>query len=178
MMPEPKPNNVRLGVPGRRDGGMTLVEVVIVMGVMALLATITFSSIRTAMPNWRLNRATRTLRTDLIETKTRAGRDMREYRLRFITSTQYTIEEGNATVASTAWAANLVRGEMTVRNMSSDYPNIGITSFLWGAAPASKVIFTPNGTLDPAEGDTIITLSNGHVTKTLKIYMSGRVRIM
>ncbi|MBI5845216.1 MAG: GspH/FimT family pseudopilin [Deltaproteobacteria bacterium] len=159
---------------GRRDGGFTIIELIMVMAMMIILATISFAGIRQVIPRWRLNNAARTVRADLLDAKSRAARDMREVRVRFATADNYLIERGNARAASTAWVPAVTRGEIASRNFSVDYA--GVSTVM--ASTESPVIFRPNGTIDPANGNISITITNGEQQRALEVSMSGRIRIL
>lgn len=158
----------------KRSGGFSLIEVLVVIAVMGILSTVSFAGIRALIPRWRLNNAARTLRADLLDAKTRAARDMREIRVRFPNSNNYVIERGNARIASTVWVPANISGEIASRNYSVDYP--GVSTVI--ASTTSPIIFRPNGTINPVNGNATITITNGEQNRSLEVSMAGRVRIM
>jgi len=149
-----KPNKMRPApFADNRDRGFTIIELIMVVAITGILATISFAGIREVIPRWRLNNAARTVRADLLDAKTRAARDMREIRVRFATADNYLIERGNARIASTVWVPAVTRGEIASRNFSVDYD--GVTTVL--GSTDSPVIFRPNGTINPVNGNASIT---------------------
>ncbi len=160
----------------RRDRGMTMVELLMVMAMMGILATISFAGIRQILPRWRLNAAARTVRADLLDTKTRATRSMREFRVRFVDTSQYVIEEGDARIASANWstADASTGGQVGGRNLPNEYQGVTIVTSKTG----TPVVFRPNGTIDPTNGNITITISNGSQERALEVSMAGRIRIL
>lgn len=152
----------------------SIVETVVVMAMIAILATISFAGIKGALPIWRLNAASRVLRGDLIAAKTRSAKDMREMRVSFTTD-GYTIERGNARTASTSWALDQSRGQVSVRNLADEYGGI---SFIM-AETDTPIIFQPTGTIDPSGGNQRVTMKNENgKERTIGVSMAGRIRIM
>ena len=166
------PASLQYGAETQR--AFSLVETLVVMAMMAILATISFAGIRGAMPIWRLNAASRMLRGDLIDAKSRAAKDMREFRVSFTTD-GYTIERGNARASSSAWAADASRGQVTARNISGEFKDI---SFVM-ADTDSPIIFQPTGTIDPSGGNlqAVMVNENGK-ERTIAVNMAGRIRIV
>lgn len=158
-----------------RGRGFSFVEVVVVMAMMAVLATISFAGIRSTLPIWRLNAASRMLRGDLISAKTRAEKDMRQIRVRFTTE-GYVIEEGNARAASTTWLqTNPGGGQVYARNLSEEYDGVQFVM----AETDSPIVFLPSGTIDPNGGNLRVVIANSNgKERTIGISMAGRIRIM
>jgi len=152
--------------------GFTLIELLVVIAIMGILATMTFTGVQQNLPRWRLNAAARMMRGDLVDSKSRAARDMREYRLH-LSSTGYTMQIGNARAGSTSWVTP-PQPAPPARDFTTDFPGVAITMTSSTVDP----IFQPTGILQPGLGnlDIVITDSSGH-TKTISISMPGRIRI-
>ncbi|MEW5735475.1 MAG: GspH/FimT family pseudopilin [Thermodesulfobacteriota bacterium] len=153
--------------------GFSFIELVVVMAMMATLASISFAGIRGALPLWRLNAATRMIRGDLVDARTRAEKDMREIRFTF-TANGYTIEKGNARAASNAWAPSNERGQVSSRDIAGEFPGINFIM----AETSTPVTFQPTGTIDPSGGNLRLTVRNDlGKERIIVISMAGRIRI-
>lgn len=149
---------------GHRTVGFTLVEVMIVIAIMAIMATIAAPSMRTFMAQRRLNGAARQIMTDLMAARMQAVRDNHKAQVFFYSgSGQYRIcddANGDNTV-------NDPEGAAVLRDIHPDYYDVTFTS-------NNNPVFSPNGT---ASNLATVTLSNSVGSKYVKVASTGRVRI-
>jgi prepilin-type N-terminal cleavage/methylation domain-containing protein len=151
-----------------RPAGFTLVETLIVLVVLLILTAVTFSGMRQALPVWRLNAAARTLRADLVNVKSLSMKDMLQYEV-VLTATGYQTLKGNAPIAST-WTPPVVVNP--TRNFTA-YPGVSIVM----AQTTSPILFNPDGTSAATAGGYTVVVTNGMKTKTLNVYLTGRIAI-
>ncbi len=93
---------------------MTLTEVVVVIGVLAILAALGYSSMRDQLPRFRTVKAAKQLRSDLLDMRELAVRSNREARLVLTSSGgecldgerwggSWMLQIGNSSLGSTRW---------------------------------------------------------------------------
>ncbi|MDP2317671.1 MAG: GspH/FimT family pseudopilin [Pseudomonadota bacterium] len=98
----------------QRRGGVTLVEIAIVIAIIGILAAVAGTLLNDTLPSWRTRRASRELSAALNQCRQLAIAQGVEYRVRMADSDpdlngssesvgSYFIERGNAATGSTAW---------------------------------------------------------------------------
>jgi Tfp pilus assembly protein FimT len=135
----------------------------IAVALSAVLALIAFQGMRETLPRWRINAAARAIRSDLVQVRSLAVKDMREYRVVFA-GASYNIERGNARAGS-AWPQPVIK---TIR--LDNFPGVQVETSLTGVP-----VFRPNGTTSTP--GVVIVLSSGTLQRTLTVALSGRVNI-
>lgn len=148
----------------KSDSGFTMVEMMIVIGVMAVLSAIATLSYLSMRPGLRLNGATRQVMGELMAARMKAVNLNRKVKVFFPAGNiQYKIcddADGDGTVDEG-------EGDVRLINIQDNYPNVTLTS-------NNEPIFSPRGT---ASNLPTITLSNSNGSKSLSIAMTGRVKI-
>lgn len=147
----------------RKGSGFTLMEVMVVMAIIGILASISVPNFRNYMIQRRLNGATRQIMSDLMYARMQAVSQNNKFRVIFNgDGKQYTILDDNND------NDNADSGEQTVvKNIQTDYPDVTFSS-------NNNPIFSPRGT---ASSLPTITLTNSGGTKTITVAITGRVKI-
>ena len=153
--------------------GFTLVEVMISVGIVAILAAFTVPNLLGQMPKYRLNGASRQLMGDLLAARMRAVSQNRKVQVFFPDAHQYKIcddANGDGTVANCEGNAQIkdIRGFVALVKNKPYYD----VSFL--PPPTNNPIFDPRGT---ASNLATITVSNASGSKKITIAITGRVKI-
>lgn len=140
----------------RSQHGFTLVELIIVIGIGAILAAISVWGAVTLLPGYRLEGAAGTVRSDLYWAKIRAAKEKVAHVATF-TATNYTISETGG-------------GAVKTRTIGDEYANV-----TFDPLPTSNPIsFQPRGNITP----TTITLKNSkNETRTITISIAGRIKV-
>ena len=148
--------------PADEPWGYTLTELVIVLGILAVvlgLSGIWFSS---QLPQYRLNGAVRQIRADLLAAKAQAVRQGNEVRIFFTDPQHYDIldDDNNNGRADPGEAVE-------TRSLLEEFAGVAIES-------NRNPIVNPRGT---ASSFGTIKVSNASGEKAIKIGMTGRVRV-
>lgn len=144
--------------------GFTILELMIVIAVMGIMATIAIPSYQTFMAQRRLNGAARLVMSDLMAARMQAVSKNNEFRLFFVSNNpSYQILDD----ANNNGAINT--GEtVVVKNIQTDYTGVTI------ANATANPIFYPRGT----SNGTTVTISNVRGSKYVIVAaFTGRVRI-
>ncbi len=148
----------------QKKAGFTLVEMMIVIAIMAILATIAAPNLQTYMAQRRLNGAARQVMTDLMAARMKAVSLNQKVKVSFTSDHKYEIwndADGNGTIANN-------EGDDIERDIHPDYHDVTFSV----AAP----IFLPRGTVFPGS-NCKITLTNSSGSKYVKVASTGRVKI-
>jgi prepilin-type N-terminal cleavage/methylation domain-containing protein len=134
------------------DCGFTLAEVLVAMGVFAILAAIAVPNFTAQLPTYRLNGAARQVFADLMWARTKA---VEENTTVIVTlpnpaGTTYTIVGGTVN---------------TAKNIQANYSGITLNRNT-GPNPT----FSSRGTTG---GETTVTVSNGGETRTVRVRPTG-----
>ena len=90
---------------------MTLVELVIVLGLIGILSALAFASLRGTLPRYRLEGATRDLAEGLILARMRAISTNREHRfVPDLAADSFVVDEGDVTDDATVWTRRSAGG--------------------------------------------------------------------
>jgi prepilin-type N-terminal cleavage/methylation domain-containing protein len=145
----------------RGEGGVTLIELVVVMSIIAIMGVCLAPAIGEWLENFRIRQAARDIASNLQYAKMKAISCRMEYRVRFDLATEeYLLEKNNG-----SWTQ-----DGGVFHVPRDVDIASATGF--GTPP--RIEFNPNG-----------TASSGHITinddqgKTYKVFVhrTGRIRI-
>ena len=166
-----KPQTVNRNL--QKDAGFTLAEMMVTIGVLAILLRIVALNAPSFLAPFRLSSGARQVATDLQLMRMKAIAQNRKFRALFTAgNTTYTVDRRND--GDTAWDPHVLYGHGTVASAAQPIPlppGVQISS-----VPADgDVIFQARGT---GENATIVlshtTLST---TKSVVVNMAGRVRI-
>jgi len=145
----------------QKNTGFTTIELMIVLGIMAVMTSIGALSYLSMRPAMRLSGASRQMMGDLMMTRMKAVNENNDFKVFFLDSRQYQIlddDDGDGTVDAGEWS--------TTKDIQDDYPGITFSA-------TSDPIFFSRGS---ASGTTI-TLSNTTGSKIVAIGTTGSVKI-
>jgi prepilin-type N-terminal cleavage/methylation domain-containing protein len=132
------------------DCGFTLAEVLVAMGVFAILAAIAVPNFTAQLPTYRLNGAARQVFADLMWARAKAVEENTAVGVDFPTAATYRILGGTVNIT---------------KNIQVNYSGVTLSKST-GPDPA----FSSRGT---AGGETTITVSNGSETRTVRVKATG-----
>ncbi len=147
----------------QKKTGFTLIEMMIVIAVIAILASIAAPNLQSYMAQRRLNGAARQVMTDLMAARSNAVSLNQKVKVFFGSNHTYQVwndVDGNGTVAND-------EGDDIERDIHPDYHDV---TFSASADP----VFQPRGTVSPS---STITLTNSSGLKYVKVALTGRVKI-
>ena len=151
-----------LACPTDQPWGYTLTELMIVLGILAVVLGLSGTWLASQLPQYRLNGAVRQIRADLLGARAQAVRQGNEVRIFFTDPQQYDIlddDNNNGRVDP---------GEaVEARSILEDFAGVAIES-------NRNPIFNPRGT---ASSFGTITVSNASGEKKITIAITGRVKV-
>jgi len=156
----------RMGViktQGKRESGFTLIELMVTVGILAMMAMIDTPAFMSMMPGMRLNGATRQVMGDLMAARMKAVKLNHRTKVIFDSSSQYRIcddADNNGSVADG-------EGDVKTKNIQDHYSDVTFSS-------TNNPIFSPRGS---AASLPTVTLQNSSGTKTVTVSIAGRVKI-
>ena len=148
----------------KRQSGFTLIEMMIVIAVFAIVASIAIPNFMSLLPGMRLNGAARQVMGDLMAARMKAVKLNKKTKVFFDNDHQYRIcddADNNGTVADG-------EGEVQLRDIQTEYSDVTFDS----SNPPDPV-FSSRGTATT----TTITLQNSSGLKVITISIAGRVKI-
>ena len=150
-------------IPGKRESGFTLMELMTTIAVFSILAMIAIPTFMSWLPQMRLNGAARQVMGDLMAARMNAVKENNRFRVFFNNpgTNEYTIldDDNNSNSDDT--------GEATItKNIQDNYHDV---TFTYTYDP----IFYPRGT---AWGTTV-TVTNSSGSRYVKVAITGRVKI-
>lgn len=158
------PDMVAFHTYNKNRQGFTLFELITVMAVSAVIATVAIPNFMSMLPEMRLNAAARQIAEDLMAARMNAVKENNNVRVFFNTpgKNQYQILDDDDN-DGTAGAGETV----ITRNIRDNYPDVAFSA-------TNNPIFSPRGT---AASLPTITLQNSSGTKTVTVSIAGRVKI-
>lgn len=142
--------------------GFTLVELMIVLGIVAIGVLLTQAWLSTQLPKWRLNGAVRQLVSDLQAAKMKAVVERNRQRIIFQDAHRYVVVDDDNN------NGNPDPGEKVEnRDIQSDYRDVTL-------AATNNPSFLPRGT---ASNLASITVTNPAGTRIITVSITGRVKV-
>ena len=154
--------------------GLTLMELLVVMGIISIIGAIGTPTLLTQLPDYRLTGAARTVSSTLQFAKMSAASAGKEYRVEFLLDTspqRYQVQKGNAFRGSDSW--------VTTQNTYDIPPQVWIdhaTDYRGTHYTGTSVIaFNPTGT--SSSGGVYLANSSGKHRSVKVSSSTGRIRI-
>ncbi len=142
--------------------GFTLMELMIVLGIMSITLMLTNMWLSTQLPHWRLNGAVRQVVSDLVAAKMRAVVERNRQRVFFQDNRHYVIlddKNNNGKID--------IGESQETRDIQADYQDVTLTA-------SNNPSFLPRGT---ASHLASITLTNTAGSKKITLGITGRVKV-
>lgn len=144
------------------QSGFTLIELMIVLGIVAIGAMLTQVWLSTQLPKWRLNGAVRQLVSDLQAAKMKAVVERNRQRIIFQDAHRYMVVDDDNN------NGNPDPGEKVEnRDIQWDYRDVTV-------AATNNPSFLPRGT---ASNLASITVANSAGTRIITVSITGRVKV-
>ena len=144
------------------DSGFTIFELMIVMGIAAVLTTVAGYNYLSIRPSLLLSGATRQIMGDLLAAKMKAVGQSNDYKIFFLNEREYMVlddDDNDGVLDGGEWSQT--------KDIQTEYPGVTFTT-------TSDPVFTSRGT---ANNLTTVTLTNSGSSKQISIYMTGYVEI-
>jgi len=149
----------------KRESGFTLIEMMVVIAVLAIIASIAIPAFMTLLPGMRLNGAARQVMGDLMAARMKAVKENNNFRVHYLSAYTYQIIDDDDNSGS----AN--GGEWTVtKDIRDNYPD-GVRFY----HSTNNVIFYPRGNASPAT--LYLETSDGSEKKAVIVNFTGRTKI-
>jgi type IV fimbrial biogenesis protein FimT len=148
-----------------KNSGFTVIELIVVLGLLALLAGISVPVFSYYQPVRRLNGGARLVLAELMWAKAKAVEENNPFVVSFPSSTNISVlddNNGNG-VADTGEAVR-------TRNVRNDFPGVSLAKTVGDPDP----VFSSRGT---AGGATTITVTNVSGSKIVTVGVTGVVKI-
>lgn len=146
----------------RNDSGFTIIELMIVIGLAAVLTTIAGYNYFSYRPSLLLSGATRQIMGDLLAAKMKAVGQSNNYKIFFLNEREYMVlddDDNDGVLDGGEWSQT--------KDIQTEYPGVTFTA-------TDDPVFTSRGT---ANNVTTVTLTNSGSSKQISIYMTGYVEI-
>ena len=147
--------------------GFTLIELIIVIGIIGILSAVALFGWRGYQDNVNLRTAAREVVTDIAALKGRAVAEGIRYRITFSTSANYIIEKGTETGAPYA--------TIQTKSLTSFGAGSGLSIFSVNFSGTQQIEFLPRGTVS-TKGTMILTNSKGS-RATVTVNFAGRTHV-
>ena len=148
--------------PTNEPWGYTLTELMIVLGILAVVLGLSGTWLASQLPQYRLNGVVRQIRADLLAARAQAVRQGNEVRIFFTDPEHYDIldDDNNNGRADPGEAVES-------RSIQEEFAGVAIQS-------NNNPIFHPRGT---ASSLATVTVSNASGEKAITISITGRVKV-
>ncbi len=144
------------------NNGYSLIELVTVLGILAIIFLFSQTWIISQLPKWRLNGAVRQVVSDFMATKSQAVIQGNKHRITFLDAHRYSILDDDNNNGRPDPAEHVA-----IRDIHTEYEDVILTA-------TNHPIFHPRGT---ASNLATVTLSNAAGSKVITVGITGRVTI-
>ncbi len=144
------------------NNGYSLIELVTVLGILAIIFLFSQTWIISQLPKWRLNGAVRQVVSDFMATKSQAVIQGNKHRITFLDAHRYSILDDDNNNGRPDPAEHVA-----IRDIHTEYEDVILTT-------TNHPIFHPRGT---ASNLATVTLSNAAGSKVITVGITGRVTI-
>ncbi len=152
----------------RGEGGITLIELVVVMSIIAVMGVCLAPAIGEWLDNFRIRQAARDIASTLQRAKIKAISSCHECRVVLDANTEtYQLQQGNLTQNSTSWDSEENRQVPRNVDIVKDATGFGTTK--------GNIQFNPNAT--STNGSIFIENAKGKRYRIIILGSTGRVRM-
>jgi len=152
----------------KRQPGFTLIEMMIVIAVLTIMASIAIPNFMSLLPGMRLNGAARQVMGDLMAARMKAVKENNNYKVTFQDSTHYEIWDDDGSDGADHDSETT---SDDIKNIQNEYDNVIFSS-------TGDPIFTPRGVIKSLSSTATITFQNtSGGCKKVKVSITGRVKI-
>jgi general secretion pathway protein H len=156
---------------GKKRDGVTLIELIVVMVIITIGATLMAPNIVTWLSNYRLRTATRDIISTLRSANMKAVSSNLEYRVYFDSNGTYWTERGNQSSNSNNWVGTTDPDNAAREGVINDFPT-GVTVSFTGSG---FIEFNPNSTCNAAT--ITLTNSKGKQFSITLVPSTGKVNV-